>query len=81
MFRSVKGNKIEAESKNDMKDRVKKSPDFMDCACIGVEGARRLGFKIERIGRDVKNYKNDEEFFDKEAREWDDAVRSGLIKH
>lgn len=81
MFRSVKGNKIEVESKNDMKDRVKKSPDLMDCACIGVEGARRLGFKIERIGRDVKNYKNDEEFFDKEAREWDDAVRSGLIKH
>lgn len=52
MFSIVSGNRIEVESKDDMKERIKKSPDLYDSFAIGVEGARRLGFKIERIGLD-----------------------------
>lgn len=65
MFEIVAGNKMEVESKEDMKERVKKSPDLYDWFAIGVEGARRLGFKIQRIGSDVtigsvnKNWLND----------------------
>lgn len=42
-------NKIEVEPKEDMKERLKRSPDLMDNLAIGVEGARRLGFKIQRL--------------------------------
>jgi hypothetical protein len=43
-----KDDKIEVEPKDDMKERAGKSPDKMDNAAICCEGARRLGFKIQR---------------------------------
>lgn len=57
MYKIVTGNRIEVESKDDMKDRIKKSPDLYDCFAIGVEGARRLGFKIQRIGIELAKKK------------------------
>jgi hypothetical protein len=81
LFKIVAGNKIEVESKDDMRERVKKSPDLFDWLAVAVEGARQLGFKIERIGREVKGAKQDEDFFDKEAKEWQDAINAGLLKH
>jgi len=81
LFRVVMGNKIEVETKDDMKERIKKSPDLFDQLCIAIEGARRLGFRIERIGRDVQSTKPEEDFFAKEAKEWDDAINAGLLKH
>jgi len=53
MYKIVRGNRHEVESKDDMKERVGFSPDLFDTFAIGVELARRLGFRIERIGRDV----------------------------
>lgn len=56
----VAGDKIEVESKVDLKERVGKSPDLADCAAVGVEGARRLGFQIKRIGsNDEDDTEND----------------------
>lgn len=81
MFKTVSGNKTEVESKDDLKERVKKSPDLYDTFAIGLEGARRLGFRIERIGRDVASSKpEDDDYFDKESKEWHDAIKSGLLK-
>lgn len=40
------GNKIDVESKVEMKTRVNRSPDLYDMYAVGVEGARRLGFTI-----------------------------------
>ena len=57
-----------------MRERVKMSPDLYDWFAIGVELARRLGFKIERIGREVETTDDDEDYFDKEANEWKDAL-------
>lgn len=45
--------KIEVEPKDDLKERTGRSPDFMDCTAVCVEGARRLGFKIRRLGEGV----------------------------
>lgn len=45
----VKLDKIEVESKEDMKPRFGRSPDKADWAGIIVEGARRLGFQISRL--------------------------------
>lgn len=48
----VANDKLEVESKVDMKKRIRKSPDLADWAAIIVEGARRLGFEIKRLGID-----------------------------
>lgn len=45
----VGGNKIEVEPKEKMKLKTGRSPDLFDCLCAGVEGARRLGFKIKKL--------------------------------
>jgi hypothetical protein len=49
-WRLTGSNKIEVESKEDMKEKTGRSPDLFDCLAIGVEGARRLGFVISRMG-------------------------------
>ena len=80
LFKIVAGNKVEVESKDDMKERIKKSPDLFDGLAIGIEGARRLGFQIKRIGRSDAAEKEDEDFFDTEAKEWNNAIKAGLLK-
>lgn len=51
-------NKKEVEPKDDYKERNHgRSPDFMDNFVIGVEGARRRGFKIVNLGKDVESKK------------------------
>lgn len=54
LFEIVAGNKVEVESKDDMKSRVKKSPDLYDWFAIAIEGARQRGFKIQRIGQQIE---------------------------
>jgi hypothetical protein len=48
-WKYVKGNKIEVETKADMKLRTGHSPDRFDWLVTAVEGARRLGFEIKRM--------------------------------
>jgi len=50
----VKGDKIEIETKVDMKDRVGRSPDLFDWLAICVEGARRRGFQISKLVSEVE---------------------------
>lgn len=45
----VAGHKIEVEPKDKMKLKSGRSPDLFDALAAGVEGARRLGFVIEKI--------------------------------
>lgn len=73
--------KIEVEPKDDMKKRLGRSPDLFDNLMVCVEGARRLGFQIKRIGSDIKSTKPDEEFFEKEAEDWSKAIKAGLLRH
>lgn len=46
-------NKIQVEPKADMKLKTGRSPDLADTIAIGVEGARRLGFVIKNLGKQV----------------------------
>lgn len=48
----TKNNKIRLETKEQMKERVTRSPDLGDFLAIACEGARRRGFRIARIGPD-----------------------------
>lgn len=43
---TVNGDRMEIETKADMKKRTGISPDLADMAAIGIEGARRRGFTI-----------------------------------
>ena len=49
----VSGNRVEVETKDKMKIRTGRSPDLFDALAAGLEGARRLGFKIDRLGGKV----------------------------
>lgn len=59
-WKRVRGDRIEVESKEDMKPRFGRSPDIGDWVAICVEGARRLGFQITRMGWELKTEKKDE---------------------
>jgi hypothetical protein len=52
-WRYTKGNRIEVETKKEMKKRTNYSPDLIDSIVTGVEGARRLGFQIELLRGDI----------------------------
>lgn len=49
-FKQVSGNKIEVESKEDMKTKSGRSPDLFDAICYGLHGAMKRGFVISKIG-------------------------------
>lgn len=49
-FKQVKGNKIEVETKADMKVKSGRSPDLFDAICYGLHGAQKRGFVISKIG-------------------------------
>lgn len=44
-----RNNKISVETKQKMKERIGRSPDLGDWACLCLEGARRMGFMIEKF--------------------------------
>jgi len=48
-WEKVKGDKIEIEKKEDMKERVGRSPDLFDWLSIAVEGARQRGFFVSKL--------------------------------
>lgn len=54
LWRLIPGNKMDVETKEDMKKRLRRSPDAADCLVVGIEGARRLGFplgKLDQVSR------------------------------
>lgn len=51
-WRRVKDDKIEVETKDEMKERVGRSPDLADAASIICEAARQRGFQISRLASD-----------------------------
>lgn len=79
-FTRNKDSKLEIEPKADMKERLGKSPDFMDCGAIGVEGARRLGFKIKRIGAAEAKTKSGPDWLDKKQSEYQEMMRSHQLQ-
>ncbi len=47
-WKMVAGNKIEVETKDEMKEKSGRSPDLADAVAIGVHGAKQRGFVIAR---------------------------------
>ncbi len=51
-YYTVEGAKIEVEPKDQMRLRKNKSPDLADWLCLALEGARRHGFIVDRLGNE-----------------------------
>jgi hypothetical protein len=49
-FKKVSGNRIELETKVEMKAKSGRSPDLADAVAVGVYGARKRGFIISKLG-------------------------------
>jgi hypothetical protein len=79
LYKIVSGNRVEVEPKDEMKERIRKSPDLYDWFAIGVEGARRKGFQIKRLGNSEPD-KTDDGYF-KENQELDSAIQDELLVH
>jgi hypothetical protein len=50
-WRRTKDDRVEIERKDEMKERIGRSPDLADWASIIVEGARQRGFNISKLGQ------------------------------
>jgi len=71
IWRYTKGNRIEVESKVEMKERTNQSPDLFDSLVTMVEGARRRGFQISKLANQEDESAN---------LEWLDELRRGELK-
>lgn len=77
----TKGNKIELETKEDTKERMGRSPDLFDALATGVEGARRLGFKIQRLGAEIIESRDPMKFLDDLRRKQDKLLKSKRLTY
>lgn len=80
-WKKVAGDKIEIEPKKDMKKRTFKSPDLFDMFTIGVEGARRKGFQIKRLGEVDKSPGKEQEYLEAERRKYEAILFDQLLTH
>jgi hypothetical protein len=78
-WKEVRGNKVQAEPKEKMKERVGKSPDLGDWISTAVEGARRLGFQITRLPGAFEQDENN--FLDKEEEKTQKLLMSQMLTH
>jgi len=77
----VSNDRYELETKDDYKLRYGgESPNNADSLAIGVDGARQRGFQIKAMNV-ASAAQNDDDFFEKESREWSDAITSKLLVH
>lgn len=79
-WKMVVGDKIEIETKDETKLRMGRSPDWADWLVTAIEVARRRGFKINRLGNNLTSTE-DESWMEKEADEYDAAIRENLLIH
>jgi hypothetical protein len=70
-WKMVGANKIEVETKEDMKKKTGRSPDLADAVAIACEGARRLGFQISNLST-VRR--------DRRAEQWKQDLRDQAEK-
>lgn len=79
-WKLVGGNKIEIESKVEMKKKTGRSPDLFDCLAIGCEGAKRLGFRIGRM-RDVEEEESDQKWKSELREKAAKLARAGALNY
>ena len=82
----IRGDKMAVEPKTGtatkpgMKQRVGFSPDLADWLATAIEGARRRGFEIKKLGA-AKTEDKDDDWFQTEAKQFRDTIQSKLLQH
>jgi hypothetical protein len=79
-YYTVQGNKIEVESKKDMREKKGKSPDLFDVYAVMMEGARRRGFKISQLVS-VLTEAGQEDSLTTEAEEYEAMLKGKMLTH
>jgi hypothetical protein len=77
IWERVANDKIAVESKLEMKERTRKSPDLGDWAAIILEGARRRGFAISKLSNSESEAKDDGYFA--ENQELDQIFQENML--
>lgn len=67
-WKMVSGNRIEVESKEEMKEKLGRSPDLADAVAYGIYGCRKLGFVISRAAQIKALHRS-------HGRDWRDDLR------
>ena len=81
LFSIVKGNKIEAEPKDDLRERIRCSPDLGDWAAIALEGARQRGFQIGKVGITPQQRAVQDDYWQEEATKYLGIIQGRLLTH
>lgn len=74
-WRYVRGNRIEVETKAEMRERTGRSPDWADFLVTAVEGARRLGFQIMQVDSPPVSRGGTDDKWKRDLRERASALR------
>lgn len=74
-WRTVQGDRHELETKAEMKERTNKSPDLFDALAIAVEGARRRGFQISKLGTQSAASQANDKWLEAMAKKSRDLLR------
>jgi hypothetical protein len=81
-YGTVRGDKIEIESKKDTRKRMGKSPDLFDWLATGVEGARQLGFQIKSITTHLEGVQdNPDDPVLQAAEHYDRVIKGAMLQH
>lgn len=80
-YTTVKGHKIEVESKEDMKETLGRSPDLFDALSFGVEGALQRGFVLKKLGAEVKAKDQEPDWFEEEAERYESLIKGKMLQH
>lgn len=67
-WKETDGNRIEIEAKDEMRERMGRSPDLADWLATACEGARRQGFKISKLATEVPG--SDKDWLAEQAQEY-----------
>lgn len=79
-YTTVSGNRIQVEPKDEMRKNTGKSPDLYDWFAIMVEGARRLGFRISRLGVVHGSEIIAEGWLDKEREDFQETIKGIMLE-
>jgi hypothetical protein len=80
-WRKVKGDRIEVETKEDMKLRTGQSPDLFDWLAICGEGARRKGFEIRNTSNTEPQQGEDENWLEDELKRYMKELRKTQLRY
>lgn len=75
-WKKVRNDKVQVETKADMKKRTGMSPDLADMLVAGLEGARRLGFQISKLGNELQSEDDGFNWLDEWQRQHEKLIRS-----